>query len=713
MDYIDLLFKIGELNKIFKDSASLQNVLEGTVRLVTDYTKSDACSIYYYDSGSNLLSLQANAGVKPPEGQDKQALEESGDLVVPIVTGLEKIGVLVLRRGKEGPVIAEDVKAIQIITSQLANLIEISRLMSSVHHQYQSVKPDSRADYHFIKGKVASEGYHYSGIFVMNRTSPFEFFRNFQFENKYSKEDFLEAVLSTDLDLSELQKKMEMDFSEATSLIFGAHLLMLRDPGFTGEVIKLIEAGENPPTALIRIAGNYIIIMHNAVDKYMREKAKDIEDIAIRVLTHLVKDEISLPEITEKIVIAKELLLSDLIRLYSEKVGGIILLSGGVTTHLSILARTLKIPVIIADDAYLLELPESAKILMDAEIGNIYINPGADILLKYDERNRERLELVNTVRDLKNETRTKDGVLLNLMVNINLLSDLKTAENLPYEGVGLYRTEMPFLIRKSFPEEEDQYLIYKKLVDGAKGKTVTFRTLDIGGDKLLPYFNAPREQNPFLGLRSVRFSLENRDIFQKQIRAILRAGQGADIKIMFPMVSSLEEFITAKNLVLECSDLLSANNIKHIENPPIGMMVEVPSVVELIEDFANISDFFSIGTNDLIQYLLAVDRTNESVAGMYIPHHPAVLRAIYKIVSACLKYGKEISICGSMANRKEYLAFLIGSGIRNISVEPAHFPEVQKEISGIDTKKAASLVEQILQTSAISEIERLLNPAGF
>jgi phosphotransferase system enzyme I (PtsP) len=267
---------------------------------------------------------------------------------------------------------------------------------------------------------------------------------------------------------------------------------------------------------------------------------------------------------------------------------------------------------------------------------------------------------------------------------------------------------MPFLVRKDFPNEEEQYKIYRLLLDGSKGREVVFRTLDIGGDKVLPYNNSPREQNPFLGLRSIRFSLKQTDIFKQQIRAILRAGYMMNIKIMFPMISSLEEFKAAKDIVLECSDFLESDGIPHNKNPEIGMMIEIPSVVELIDDFCSVSDFFSIGTNDLVQYILAVDRTNDDVADMYKAHHPAVLRALHHIITRSIKNGRDISICGDMASKPEYLTFLIGCGIRRISIEPANFPRVQEFISRIDTGKAVLQVNEVLKQNTISEIEDIL-----
>jgi phosphotransferase system enzyme I (PtsP) len=289
-----------------------------------------------------------------------------------------------------------------------------------------------------------------------------------------------------------------------------------------------------------------------------------------------------------------------------------------------------------------------------------------------------------------------------------LLKDLELLGQLSCDGIGLYRSKFPFIIRKNFPTEEEQFFLYRKLAEGAPSRDVTFRTLDIGGDKIPAYWNSANNGNTFLGLRSIRFSLKYKDIFTQQIRAILRAAVDCDLKIMFPMIFSLEEFLQAKGIVMECVDELEKGGGVFHGKPKIGMMVEVPAVIEIIEEFSRIVDFFSIGTNDLVQYLLAVDRTNEEVAEYYIPHHPAVLRAIKRVAEAAVACGKEVSVCGDMVNNAHYLQFLIGCGIRTLSMNPVYLAENQKIIGEIDMEKAEALTTRLLATGDISRIENEL-----
>ncbi|MGA2142584.1 MAG: phosphoenolpyruvate-utilizing N-terminal domain-containing protein, partial [Brevinematales bacterium] len=434
MKPIDLLFNIVELNNIYKDGADLRTILDRTVHAISEFLKSTICSIYLYDEKSGELTMLANIGLNPrPAGslkikiteglaglslrESRVVYEKRGSanpefksipgineeiydayLVLPIERGVTKIGVLMLQREIGQTFTAGEIKLSRIIASNLAIMIENARLMNFIggpaagqaEGKSKTAKDGTGSAYNFIKGKTASEGFHYSEIYKISQARPFEFFIKTAQNKKYTRDEFSASLESTENEIAELQKVIEKDFSEAASLIFGAHLLLLRDRNFSGEIMRLIEGGENPPEAIIRVATNLINLLQNSTSAYIKEKAKDIEDIAKRVLNNLMKNETGMPGVDNKIVVAGELLLSDLIRLFSEKAGGIILLTGGSTSHLSILARTLKIPVIIADDPGILDLPDSTMILMDAETGNIYINPTREIVGQFNARNKAR-----------------------------------------------------------------------------------------------------------------------------------------------------------------------------------------------------------------------------------------------------------------------------------------------------------------------------------
>jgi len=411
----------------------------------------------------------------------------------------------------------------------------------------------------------------------------------------------------------------------------------------------------------------------------------------------------------DKIVITTELFPSELLMLSSEDAAGVVLVtSGGVTAHLSILARSLQIPTIITEKKELTELDEGTELLIDGETGNIYVEPSEEILETFKEQFKGAPTPNKQKEMVKESTETSDGQRIKILANINLVSDAKLAKDLKAEGIGLYRTEFPFIVRDNFPSESEQFSTYRKVVQPMANKPVTFRTLDVGGDKVLSYYNYIKEPNPVLGMRSIRFSLQHPEIFAEQIRAILRAGADADLRIMFPMISSIDEFSQAKEIVQKSLKELSQQEQKHNPKPKLGMMVELPSVVDLIDEFAEEVEFFSIGTNDLIQFMLGADRTNEHVSGFYLPYHPSVLRAINKVVKSANENNREISVCGDMAHQPEYIAFLLGIGIRILSVEPGYILRIQRTINNINLKEAQDLAGKMLKAGKNKDLQEII-----
>jgi phosphotransferase system enzyme I (PtsP) len=392
-------------------------------------------------------------------------------------------------------------------------------------------------------------------------------------------------------------------------------------------------------------------------------------------------------------------------------VGGLVLLSGGVTSHVAVLARSLDLPLLIVDEPRLLDLADGTRVVLDGNQGNLYVGPDAAVEQKFREKEELRLAARQVGERLSDETHTRDGTRVHLLANINLLADLEVARFYKAEGVGLYRTEFPFMIRGDFPTEEEQFRIYRRLVEGMRGREITFRTLDVGGDKMLSYFDYGAEANPFLGLRSIRFSLRHRDLFLQQVRAILRASWDAEVRIMFPMISSVDEFQSAADVVTECRAALAAEGVPACSQVRVGMMLELPSVLELMDELAARAEFFSVGTNDFIQYMLAVDRTNEKVADLYLPHHPAVLRGLERAVSAALRRDRDVSICGDMAHEPRFVAFLLGIGIRKFSLDARYLPRIQERIATVDLAEARAFAARLLQQSLVTDTARLLDAA--
>lgn len=744
-DHTKLICDISELNSLFEDAHSLEAFLQKIVEMIADHMHSEVCSIYLYYEDHDQLVLTATHGLHPDsigkvkmrlgEGLTGLALKElrpicegsartnpnfkyfpgigeeffESFLAVPIIRGQTKIGVLVTQNLKKNYFTGEDISVSRAITSQLANTIETTKLLITLrevqHKKSPLFKPQ---DSKFIKGRVGSEGFAFAEAVVLDMNHFRWFSETPNFDTRYTLEDFYRAVRLTERQLEDYQAQIEKQLADVASLIFLAQILMLKDKGFMDAIVGLIKDGVNPPNAILKIVKDYVAKFNAMSDNYLREKSHDVQDIGRRLLENLVGSRSEGDDCQGRIVIARELFPSHILKLSSQGVEGIILLSGGVSSHLSILARSLNIPLVITDNAQLLEIHPKINVLLDAEQGNIYLEPTLEIISSFRERQATRARLGELKGTLKEETYTNDGTRIKLLSNINLLSDLKTARELKSEGIGLYRTEFPFIVRSDFPSEEEQFVIYKKLVEGMPHQEIAFRTLDIGGDKVLSYYHHEKEENPFLGMRSIRFSLRHKEIFASQIRAILRAGHGADIKMMFPMISSLDEFLEAREIVHECRCALNKEQIPHNESVPIGIMVELPSVLEIIEDLTAEADFLCIGTNDFIQYMLAVDRTNEKVADMYLAHHPAVLRSLKKIVDAARKFKKDVTICGDMAHEPRYLPYLLGIGIRRISLDSRYLPKIKSAISKIDLPKAKKLTEEILSHNRLSRISRIV-----
>ncbi len=745
MEHIQLLCDIGELNHLFRESISVENFMQRTVEMVASHMKVNVCSIYIYDDDEEQLMLKATVGLKPQaigkvalqlgQGLTGKALKElrplcvsnanedpsnehfndideekyENFLAVPITRGLQRIGVLVLQRHKN-PFEKQDIMACRAVASQLANIIENAKFLMTMHVSHEP-KQESEIpeELRFIRGKSASFGFAHAKARVIDKQRSFANLMEKHFETGYTMEDFEAALDMTRKQLENLQSQIEEKLSDAASLIFASHLMILKDHEFIGTMRKLIEQGENPPEAVLKIASEYISIFTSSKNDYVREKVQDIEDLTVRLVGNLMQEKETLGQYSNQILIVRNLFPSDLLRISSEEAVGIILVGGAVTSHLAILARSLKIPMVVTNKSALMNIRKNIDVLIDGETGNIYLEPAQDVVSSISQRIHEHQQLREKQFIAKPTTLTSDGTRIILRANINLLSDLGVASELGLEGIGLYRTEFPFIIRNDFPSETEQLVPYRRLVKAMQGKPVVFRTLDIGGDKVLSYYENPTEQNPSLGMRSIRFSLQNNDVFTSQIRAMLRASEGADVRIMFPMISSLEEFTTAKQIVYECISQLENENLSHNSNPKIGMMVELPSVVNLIDAFAAEADFFSIGTNDFIQFMLGVDRTNQNVENFYIPHHPAVLRSIAHVVKSVNRSGKEISICGDMARQTHYLEFLIGVGVRILSIDPSAVPDVQNAVEKIDVKRARKLAKKVLTLTTSDSIAEVLD----
>ncbi|MBN1756981.1 MAG: phosphoenolpyruvate--protein phosphotransferase [Chitinispirillaceae bacterium] len=751
MAHIELLFDISELQWVVRDNANIEEFLTKAVEMTARHMQTDVCSIYLYDDSSSTLSLKATRGLNPDlvgkvtlnlgEGITGLALKElrpicdnhgsrhpnykffsglqeeifDAFLAVPIIHGIRKIGVLVVQRKKGHDFTSDDTTALRAVSNQLASIIENARELIAMRELRNKTVQQPAAPQvvlKLIRGKAAASGFTLGPAKIEIKSRSLDRLEERSIIAHHGLDDFKAAVAATRQQVTERQQAVEERLSDVASLIFTAHLMLLQDELFYGHIVGNINAGLSAEKAILSTARHYISLFSAQDNPYMREKADDIRDLSIRIFENLQGTEQAATSYRDHIIVARELLPSDILVLSSEGIAGVVLIAGGVTSHLSVLARSLGIPLIIADEPRLLDIPDATPLLLDGETGNVYVNPNATVRENFAQREQARRELLTHRDAIADITRTADGTVISLLANINLLSDVKNARDLKCEGVGLYRTEFPFIVRSTFPTEEEQVVVYRKLVEGMEGRPVTFRTLDIGGDKILPYYDHFAEQNPFLGMRSIRFALRNMEIFRQQVRAILRAGHGASLGIMFPMISMEEEFAAACGVVDSCIAELRSENLPYNDAPRIGIMIEIPAMVEIIDTLAERVDFFSIGTNDFVQYMLAVDRTNEKVASLYLPHHPAVLRALDRIVQVAGAHGKPVSVCGDMAHQTEYLPFLIGIGISALSVDAVYIPQLQKAIAAISLSEARATASEVLRETAVGKIGTLLGIPG-
>lgn len=521
--------------------------------------------------------------------------------------------------------------------------------------------------------------------------------------------DLIDLQQRTVAAFEEDQRALAERLPEAASLIFDSHLMLLQDASFITRIQEEQEQGLELGGAIAAAAQGFVGIFERSPHEYVREKARDIEDMALRLIRTLDEEGAAPRTEDNAILIGRELLPSDILWIARQNIRGIVLVSGGSTAHVSLLVRSLGIPMVIVAEQELLLAAADKQVLVDGHDGIVVVDPHPEAITIFTRRNQQsRQESEELGRRMEPVTTTRDGTRIHLYANINLLGEVEQALHLHAAGIGLYRTELLYLVRSNLPTEEEQETVYRRLLRNVGDLPVTFRTLDAGGDKVLAYFDSAVEANPALGLRSTRFTLKHPEIFDQQLRAILRASsERDDVRIMFPMIGSIDEWTLARQRFNRCAQQVmeEQGDGHHVR---LGLMVELPAVVDLIDDFAPEVSFFSLGTNDFIQYTLGVDRTNEKVADYYCPHHPAVLRGLKRIVEGACRHGIPVSVCGEMAHEPQYIPFFIGIGVRELSVDPVYLPSVQREIGRYTVTEAQHYAHSLVLQSTIAGVEARL-----
>ncbi|PKE34278.1 phosphoenolpyruvate--protein phosphotransferase [Macrococcoides caseolyticum] len=526
-------------------------------------------------------------------------------------------------------------------------------------------------------------------------------------------EKFKAAVNQSKVELTQIRNNAEIALGPDKAAIFDAHLLVLEDPELINPIEDNIRNNQmNAAASLSEVSTNFITIFESMDNEYMKERAADIKDVSKRVLSHILGVSLPNPTMIDEpvVIIAEDLTPSDTAQLNKQFVQGFATNIGGRTSHSAIMSRSLEIPAVVGTKNITDAVQQGDFVIVDGIAGEVIINPDEQTVTGYKARQAAFLQEKEELKQLVNDkTVTKEGKHVELAANIGTPNDLEGVKNNGAEGIGLYRTEFLYMGRDAMPSEDEQFEAYKKVLSEMDGKRVVVRTLDIGGDKELPYLNLPKEMNPFLGYRAIRLCLDQQDIFRTQLRALLRASIHGKLSIMFPMIATINEFRDAKAILEEEKANLIADKVKVADDIELGIMVEIPSTAAMADIFAKEVDFFSIGTNDLIQYTMAADRMSERVSYLYQPYNPAILRLIKQVIDASHKEGKWTGMCGEMAGDSTAIPLLLGLGLDEFSMSATSILSARRQIKNLSQPEMAKVAEQALNCATQEEVVKLVD----
>ncbi|HDJ3871208.1 TPA: phosphoenolpyruvate--protein phosphotransferase [Staphylococcus aureus] len=524
---------------------------------------------------------------------------------------------------------------------------------------------------------------------------------------------FNSAIEASKVELTKIRNNAEVQLGADKAAIFDAHLLVLDDPELIQPIQdKIKNENANAATALTDVTTQFVTIFESMDNEYMKERAADIRDVSKRVLSHILGVELPNPSMIDEsvVIVGNDLTPSATAQLNKEFVQGFATNIGGRTSHSAIMSRSLEIPAIVGTKSITQEVKQGDMIIVDGLNGDVIVNPTEDELIAYQDKRERYFADKKELQKLRDaDTVTVDGVHAELAANIGTPNDLPGVIENGAQGIGLYRTEFLYMGRDQMPTEEEQFEAYKEVLEAMGGKRVVVRTLDIGGDKELSYLNLPEEMNPFLGYRAIRLCLAQQDIFRPQLRALLRASVYGKLNIMFPMVATINEFREAKAILLEEKENLKNEGHDISDDIELGIMVEIPATAALADVFAKEVDFFSIGTNDLIQYTLAADRMSERVSYLYQPYNPSILRLVKQVIEASHKEGKWTGMCGEMAGDETAIPLLLGLGLDEFSMSATSILKARRQINGLSKNEMTELANRAVDCATQEEVIELVN----
>jgi len=562
-----------------------------------------------------------------------------------------------------------------------------------------------------LKGIAASQGISFAKAYVF--VEPDLTVKEVKIEDVAAEiKRFEDAIEASKKELTIIKENALASLGADKAAVFEAHLLILDDPEFMGTVKTDIESKVINAEYAFKETSDMFISMFEAMDnEYMKERAADIRDVSKRILAHLLGVDLPNPSLIDEevIVIADDLTPSDTAQLNKKYVKGFATNIGGRTSHSAIMARSLEIPAVVGTSSITEDVKNGDILVLDGLDGVVLVNPDEATTAEYKEKHAKfEAQKAEWAKLVTEKSVTKDGHEVILAANIGTPADLEGVKNNGGEAVGLYRTEFLYMGRDQLPTEDEQFEAYKAVLEGMGDKPVVVRTLDIGGDKELPYLDLPKEMNPFLGFRAIRLCLEEKDLFRTQLRALLRASVYGKLCVMFPMIATVQEFRAAKALFLEEKEKLVAEGVAVSNDIELGIMVEIPSTAVIADIFAKEVDFFSIGTNDLIQYTMAADRMSEKVSYLYQPYNPAILRLVKNVIEASHKEGKWTGMCGEMAGDSLAIPLLLGMGLDEFSMSATSILQARSQIKNLTLDEMKELVEKAVMCATTEEVLALI-----
>jgi phosphotransferase system enzyme I (PtsP) len=759
--YISIL---EEIFQIIAESDSPEHTLNRIVALVAQRFSVDVRSVYVYHPAQRRLILKATVGLKTElvgaismgvdQGLTGLAIETmqpvfvvdpashpryryyagSGEeayrtfLGLPLKYHQQILGVLVIQTLAEDGIPSDHIPIFEYIASQISATVAYTGLLANQSRDRNGPEMPDQTDAsggpdssglqiyrrNYLRGDPVSPGVAAGYAHYLPETIDFDQVRHGVSDQPALEKSRLErAIAASD---AQIRRVMEMarELSPEESAVIEAHLMFLSDPSLKRKLFDRIASGSSAEYALKQVIFEYVDAFRGFSDAYLSERAADVLDIGRRVLANLIGADGESPSIFDRptIIIASDISPVDLLAIRQSALRGMVLSKGGRTSHTVILAKSFEIPVVIGVDDVIETVRQGDRLIVDGMSGFVFANPPPEIRAEYQRRQDEEEKLSRQRRSLKDlPAVTTDGFRVILGANIGLLSDMDLVKKYGAENIGLYRTEFPFLLRKDFPTEDEQFALYSGMLLSAEGRPVTIRTFDAGGDKFLPYLDAPREDNPFLGWRSIRICLDLESVFRTQIRAILRASAFGRADILFPMITCVTEIRRIREILASEKAGLAGRGEKYDEDLRVGIMVEVPGAIGILDRLLQYVDFVSIGTNDLVQYLLAVDRNNKKVAGLYNVLHPSVISAVLEIVTICNRKNVPVSICGEAASRPECLLLFIGMGAARFSMNASAIPAAKAFIRSIPQADARRILDKALGLEDAGGVGRMIQDA--